>query len=94
MSKVKSGLVFIIYVMATPILTVLYVGLFISMIFAVVAAVLRTVGMDMIKMNIWYEQPIPVALSIPAAVLFSLLLLYCLKYIKRALKYSLTKIKW
>ena len=80
--------------LAIPVLCVLYVGLIISALLSILAGVLRTFGLQQIEMSIWPGVSLPIALSIPFSLLFSLLLLYCSIYVKRSIPFCVSKLKF
>jgi uncharacterized membrane protein len=59
------------------------VGLIGSAILSFLAGFLRTIGLEAIKINFWYNNPVPTMLSLPFALIVSLLLFFCSRYIKR-----------
>ena len=46
---------------------------------------LRTFGLEQIKMGLWYGVDLPVMFSIPFSLLIALLLFFCATYIKRSI---------
>ncbi|MFJ7408551.1 MULTISPECIES: hypothetical protein [unclassified Lysinibacillus] len=79
--------------LALIVLTVLYVGLVVSALLAILAGILRTVGIDQIKMSIWQGVDLPVVFSIPLALVVSGLLFYCSLYVKRSITFCFSKLK-
>ncbi|MFJ5766978.1 hypothetical protein ACIP9C_16630 [Lysinibacillus sp. NPDC093210] len=79
--------------LALVVLTVLYVGLVVSGLLAILAGILRTVGIDQIKMSIWQGVDLPVVFSIPLALVVSGFLFYCSLYVKRSMTFCFSKLK-
>ncbi|MGE7842781.1 hypothetical protein ACQKNX_18565 [Lysinibacillus sp. NPDC093712] len=79
--------------LALVVLTVLYVGLVVSALIAILAGILRTVGIDQIKMSIWQGVDLPVVFSIPLALVVSGILFYCSLYVKRSITFCFSKLK-
>jgi len=79
--------------LALVVLSVLYVGLVISALIVILAGILRTVGIDQIKMSIWQGVDLPVIFSIPFALVISGLLFYCSLYVKRSITFCFSKLK-
>ena len=80
--------------LALIVLTILYVGLVVSAIISILAGILRTVGIDEIKMSIWQGIELPVAFSLPFALVISCLLFFCSLYIKRSITFCFSKLKF
>ncbi|WP_284141816.1 MULTISPECIES: hypothetical protein [unclassified Virgibacillus] len=81
------------YLLIIPVLSVLYAGLIISATISILAGILRTFGFDQIKMSIWYGIDLPVALSIPLAIIVSAFLFVCSRYIKRLIIFCVTSLR-
>jgi len=79
--------------LALLVLAVLYVGLVVSALIAILAGILRTVGVDQINMSIWPGVDVPVILSIPLALAVSVLLFYCSFYVKRSITFCFSMLK-
>lgn len=77
-----------VLLLSLPVLAVLYVGLLVSALLAALAGVLRAFGMEAIEISIWPDLTVPPIFSLPFALIVSLLLLFCAKYIKRLIKYT------
>ncbi|MFJ3389049.1 hypothetical protein [Lysinibacillus sp. NPDC086135] len=82
------------YSLALLVLSVLYAGLILSALLSMVAGILRTIGLEQIQMSIWNGVELPIAFSIPLALLFSLLLFFCSMYIKRSIQFCFSKLKF
>ncbi|QPQ33025.1 hypothetical protein [Lysinibacillus sp. JNUCC 51] len=80
--------------LALLVLSVLYTGLIISALISIVAGILRTFGLEQIQMSIWSDIELPIAFSIPLALLVSLLLFFCSMYIKRSIQFCYSKLKF
>jgi len=78
--------------LALVVLTVLYGGLVISALIAILASILRTLGVDQIKMSVWQGIDVPVAFSIPFALVISCILFYCSLHVKRAMSFCFKKL--
>ncbi|CRK85014.1 hypothetical protein BN000_05073 [Neobacillus massiliamazoniensis] len=74
------------YFLSFPVLFVLYVGIIGSAILSFLAGFLRTIGFESIKINFWYNIPVPTMLSLPFSLIVSLLLFFCSRYVKRLIK--------
>jgi len=74
------------------VLTILYGGLVVSALIAILASILRTLGVDQLKMSIWQGVDVPVAFSIPFALVFACLLFYCSIHVKRAISFCFSKL--
>ncbi|MEK5330665.1 hypothetical protein [Lysinibacillus sp. FSL W8-0992] len=79
--------------LALVVLTVLYVGLVVSALITILAGILRTVGIDQIKMSIWQGEDLPIVFSIPLALVVSGILFYCSLYVKRSITFCFSKLK-
>ncbi|MFJ7664668.1 hypothetical protein ACIQXW_20090 [Lysinibacillus sp. NPDC097162] len=79
--------------LALVVLTVLYVGLVVSALITILAGILRTVGIDQIKMSIWQGVDLPIVFSIPLALVVSGILFYCSLYVKRSITFCFSKLK-
>ncbi len=79
--------------LALLVLTVLYVGLVVSALIAILAGIFRTVGIDQIKMSIWQGVDLPIVFSIPLALVVSGILFYCSLYVKRSITFCFSKLK-
>ncbi|MFJ7668917.1 hypothetical protein ACIQXI_17715 [Lysinibacillus sp. NPDC097195] len=73
--------------LALLVLIVLYGGLIVSALIALLASILRTLGVDQIKMSVWQGIDVPVAFSIPFALIISSILFYCSRHVKRAMSF-------
>ncbi|CAM3842283.1 hypothetical protein [Mesobacillus zeae] len=91
---VKKLLSAFFYSLTILVFSVLYAGLVLSSLIILLSGILRTIGFEQIKMNIWYGVELPVVLSIPVALLFSIFLFYCSKYVKRSIKFCVEKAKF
>ncbi|TDX99409.1 UNVERIFIED_CONTAM: hypothetical protein BJ099_11624 [Lysinibacillus xylanilyticus] len=80
--------------LALLVLSVLYVGLVLSALLSILAGILRTFGLEQIKMGIWYGVELPVIFSIPLALLVSLLLFFCSIYVKRSILFCFSKLRY
>lgn len=80
--------------LATLVLSVLYLGLMLSVLLSILAGILRTVGFDQIKMGIWQGVELPVILSIPVSLVVSFLLFLASLYVKRSLVFCLSQLKF
>ncbi|WP_374964449.1 hypothetical protein [Lysinibacillus sp. RS5] len=80
--------------LALLVLSVLYAGLVLSALLAMLAGILRTFGLDQIKMSIWYGVDLPVMFSIPLALLVALLLFFCSMYVKRSISFCFSKLRY
>jgi len=80
--------------LALLVLVILYAGLILSALLSIVAGILRTFGLEQIKMSLWSGVDLPVAFSIPLALLVALLLFFCSMYIKRSIQFCLSKLKF
>ncbi|MDM5250976.1 MULTISPECIES: hypothetical protein [unclassified Lysinibacillus] len=80
--------------LALLVLSVLYAGLVLSALLSIVAGILRTFGLEQIQMSIWNSVELPVAFSIPLALLVALLLFYCSMYVKRSIQFCFSKLKF
>jgi len=80
--------------LALLVLVILYAGLILSALLSIVAGILRTFGLEQIKMSLWSGVDLPVAFSIPLAFLVALLLFFCSMYIKRSIQFCLSKLKF
>lgn len=80
--------------LAVPVLSVLYAGLIVSAALSILAGILRTFGLQQIGMSIWPGVSLPVLLSIPFSLLFSLLFFYCSIYVKRSIPYCISKLRF
>lgn len=80
--------------LALIVLAILYLGLVVSAIISILAGILRTVGIDAIKMSIWQGIDLPVVFSIPFALVISGLLFFCSLYIKRSITFCFSKLKF
>jgi len=80
--------------LALLVLSILYAGLVLSALLAILAGILRTFGLDQIKMSIWYGVDLPVMFSIPLALLVALLLFFCSKYVKRSIQFCFSKLRY
>ncbi|MGY3187568.1 hypothetical protein [Lysinibacillus sp. TE18511] len=80
--------------LALLVLSVLYAGLVLSALLAMLAGILRTFGLDQIKMSIWYGVDLPVMFSIPLALLVALLLFFCSIYVKRSISFCFSKLRY
>ncbi|MFJ7186436.1 hypothetical protein [Lysinibacillus xylanilyticus] len=76
------------------VLSVLYAGLVLSALISIVAGILRTFGLEQIQMSIWKGVELPIGFSIPLALLVSLLLFFCSMYIKRAIQFYFSKLRY
>ncbi|WP_141904563.1 hypothetical protein [Lysinibacillus sp. Y5S-8] len=79
--------------LALIVLSVLYIGLLVSAVLSILAGILRTFGLDQIKMSIWYDVDLPILFSIPLALLVAVLLFLCATYIKRSMVFCLSKLR-
>lgn len=80
--------------LALLVLIVLYIGLVVSALIAIVAGILRTLGIDQIKMSVWQDVDLPVAFSIPFALVVSCLLIFCSRYVKRSITFCFSKLQF
>ncbi|WP_286923171.1 MULTISPECIES: hypothetical protein [Lysinibacillus] len=80
--------------LALLVLVILYAGLILSALLSIVGGLLRTVGLEQIKMSLWSGVDLPVAYSIPLALLVALLLFFCSIYVKRSIQFCLSKLKF
>ncbi|MGG2057192.1 hypothetical protein ABFY48_23025 [Lysinibacillus pakistanensis] len=80
--------------LALFVLVILYAGLILSALLSIVGGLLRTVGLEQIKMSLWSGVDLPVAYSIPLALLVALLLFFCSIYVKRSIQFCLSKLKF
>ncbi|QDQ00737.1 hypothetical protein FOH38_09810 [Lysinibacillus fusiformis] len=80
--------------LATLVLSVLYLGLMLSVLLSILAGILRTVGFEQIKMGIWQDVELPVILSIPFSLVVSFLLFLASLYVKRSLVFCLSQLKF
>jgi len=80
--------------LALLVLSVLYAGLVFSALLSILAGILRTFGLEQIQMSIWNGVELPIGFSIPLALLVSLLLFFCSMYIKRAIQFCFSKLKF
>ncbi|MEX3746618.1 MULTISPECIES: hypothetical protein [Lysinibacillus] len=80
--------------LALLVLSILYAGLILSALLAILAGILRTFGLDQIKMSIWYGVDLPVMFSIPLALLVALLLFFCSIYVKRSISFCFSKLRY
>ncbi|WP_323648458.1 hypothetical protein [Lysinibacillus xylanilyticus] len=80
--------------LALLVLSVLYAGLVLSALLSIVAGILRTFGLEQIQMSIWHGVELPIAFSIPLAILVSLLLFFCSIYVKRSIRFCSSKLKF
>ncbi|MFE3576954.1 hypothetical protein [Lysinibacillus sp. NPDC059133] len=80
--------------LALLVLSILYAGLVLSALLSIVAGILRTFGLEQIQMSIWNGVELPIAFSIPLALLVSLLLFFCSVYIKRSIQFCFSKLKF
>ncbi|MCH1627174.1 hypothetical protein [Fredinandcohnia quinoae] len=80
-------------VLAILVLSVLYVGLVVCALLSILAGILRTFGLEQIKMSIWQDINLPISLSIPFSLIISLLLFFCSLYVKRSMTFCLSKLK-
>ncbi|KOS61113.1 hypothetical protein AN161_19220 [Lysinibacillus sp. FJAT-14222] len=79
---------------ALLVLSILYVCLVVSALVSILAGILRTFGLEQIKMGIWYGVDLPVIFSIPLALLVSFLLFFCSMYVKRSIVFCLSKLRF
>ncbi|MGE7114106.1 hypothetical protein [Lysinibacillus sp. NPDC047702] len=80
--------------LALFVLVILYAGLILSALLSILAGILRTSGLEQIKMSLWSGVDLPVAFSIPLALLVALLLFFCSMYVKRSIRFCLSKLKF
>gem|GEM_PF-408293 len=80
--------------LALLVLAVLYAGLILGALLSILAGILRTFGLEQIKMSIWSGIDLPVIFSIPLALLVALLLFFCSMYVKRSIQFCLSKLKF
>jgi len=78
--------------LALLVLSILYAGLIFSALLSVVAGILRTFGLEQIQMSIWNGVELPIAFSIPLALLVALLLFFCSMYVKRSIQFCYSKL--
>lgn len=76
------------------VLAVLYTGLILSALLSLLAGILRTFGLEQIKMSIWNGIDLPVIFSIPLSLLVALLLFFCSVYVKRSIQFCLSELKF
>ncbi|UQZ75045.1 hypothetical protein C2I17_11025 [Niallia circulans] len=76
-----------LYLLAIPVLFILYIALIFSAIFSLTAGILRTFGFEQITMTIWKDINLPVILSIPFSLILSIILLIVCIYVKRSIAY-------
>ncbi|GIN23327.1 hypothetical protein [Siminovitchia fordii] len=81
------------YSLTIPVLSILYAGLIVSTIICMLAGILRTFGFEQIKMSIWSGIDLPVALSIPFAIIVSLFLIIGSLYVKRLINFCISNLK-
>ncbi|OZI13579.1 hypothetical protein CEW92_00660 [Bacillaceae bacterium SAS-127] len=81
------------FILSLPVLSVLYLGLLGSVLFALLAGLLRTFGFEAVKITIWPDIAIPAMFSFPFALLVALLLFFCSIYIKRLLKFVFSNVQ-
>lgn len=82
-----------IYLLTIPVLYTLYIGFIISTVISMLAGILRTFGVKLIKMSIWPGIDLPVAFSIPLAVIVSLLLIVGSLYLKRLINFCISNLR-
>lgn len=80
--------------LALLVLVILYAGLILSALLSILAGILRTVGLEQIKMSLWSGVDLPVVFSIPLALVVALLLFFCSMYVKRSIQFCLSKLKF
>ncbi|AVK86805.1 hypothetical protein C3943_26710 [Lysinibacillus sp. B2A1] len=80
--------------LALLVLVILYAGLILSALLSILAGILRTVGLEQIKMSLWSGLDLPVVFSIPLALVVALLLFFCSMYVKRSIQFCLSKLKF
>ncbi|MEK5108791.1 hypothetical protein MHI57_19135 [Cytobacillus sp. FSL K6-0129] len=76
-----------LYLLAIPVLFILYIGLIFSAVFSLAAGILRTFGFEQIPMTIWKDIDLPVILSIPFSLILSIILFIVCIYVKRSITY-------
>jgi len=89
----KSVMPRFVYLLSVPVLFVLYIGLFISAIIAVVFGFLRAFGFEGIDMSLFPQTSLPAVLSIPVSFLTGFLLVMAALYIKRVMNLSLVRLR-
>ncbi|QTD40232.1 hypothetical protein [Sporosarcina sp. Te-1] len=82
----------LICLFAYPILSVLSIGLGVCSIISIIGGILRTFGVGF-RMDIWDYGSVPKLLSIPVAILFSLLLLFIAFMVWKLLMQSVQFVK-
>jgi len=80
--------------LALLVLVILYAGLILSALLSIVGGLLRTIGLEQIRMSLWSGVDLPVAFSIPLALVVALLLFFCSMYVKRSIQFCLSKLKF
>jgi len=80
--------------LALFVLVILYAGLILSALLSIAGGLLRTIGLEQIKMSLWSGVDLPVAFSIPLALVVALLLFFCSMYVKRSIQFCLSKLKF
>lgn len=83
-----------LYLLIIPVLSVLYLGMILSALISMIAGILRTFGLEQIKMSIWHNVALPVGLSIPLAFVVSFLLIVASLYVKRSIKFCVSNLKY
>ncbi len=83
-----------LYLLIIPVLSVLYLGMILSALISMIAGILRTFGLEQIKMSIWHNVALPVALSIPLSLVVSFLLIIASLYVKRSIKFCVSNLKY
>ncbi|MFD3449431.1 hypothetical protein ACFDTO_33170 [Microbacteriaceae bacterium 4G12] len=91
--NMKKILYTFLYSLTIPVLSVLYVGLILSALLSMFAGILRTFGLEQIKMGIWPGVDLPVAFSIPLALVVSFFLVIGSLYVKRLIKFCISNLK-
>ena len=80
--------------LALFVLVILYAGLILSALLSIAGGLLRTMGLEQIRMSLWSGVDLPVAFSIPLALVVALLLFFCSMYVKRSIQFCLSKLKF
>lgn len=80
--------------LALLVLVILYAGLILSALLSIAGGLLRTIGLEQIRMSLWSGVDLPVAFSIPLALVVALLLFFCSMYVKRSIQFCLSKLKF
>lgn len=80
--------------LALLVLVILYAGLILSALLSIVGGLLRTIGLEQIRMSLWSGVDLPIAYSIPLALLVALLLFFCSIYVKLSIQFCLSKLKF